>query len=95
MPPTRRTPVLLMLGAFAALAAPQATSPADASADLDVIRDRLIRFYLAFGDCTQTQFCLQGGYMLPLPGGDCSLTCAPAALFAGDLNSTGGWGDVE
>jgi len=63
--------------------------------DLHTLRNRLIQFYLTFGDCTQTQFCLQGGYMLPLPGGDCALTCGPATTAAASLNSTGGWADVE
>jgi hypothetical protein len=47
------------------------------------------------GDCTQTQFCLSGGYMLPIEGGDCVHACAPATTAASTLNGSGMWSDVD
>lgn len=47
------------------------------------------------GDCTQTQFCLQGGYMLPIEGGSCSFTCDPANTASKSLGHNGLWQDVN
>eukprot|EP00045_Choanoeca_perplexa_P005667 m.47631 g.47631 ORF g.47631 m.47631 type:complete len:1103 (-) comp13238_c0_seq2:113-3421(-) len=63
--------------------------------DLDTIHARLFDFYLEFGDCTQTSFCLQGGYFLPLDGTGCNVTCAIAANVSHSLTTYGNWSDVN
>eukprot|EP00037_Helgoeca_nana_P037256 m.15248 g.15248 ORF g.15248 m.15248 type:complete len:781 (-) comp8612_c0_seq1:81-2423(-) len=81
---------LILLMAVCSFAAPPATLD-----DLDVLRDRLIDFYIHLGDCTQTQFCIQGGYMLPIEGGSCANTCQPSQASATSLQSNGLWKDVN
>ena len=48
------------------------------------------------GDCTQVQFCTDGGYMMPIPGGsaNCAHVCDPSSTSLSSLNATGFWPDV-
>ena len=58
-------------------ALPPAPPAAEQLKDLATLRARFFDFYLDFGDCTQTQFCMQGSYMLYQDGtkGTCAVTC--------------------
>eukprot|EP00041_Stephanoeca_diplocostata_P019363 m.417108 g.417108 ORF g.417108 m.417108 type:complete len:1241 (+) comp21285_c0_seq17:53-3775(+) len=64
-------------------------------ADIAQLHDRLFQFYLNFGQCTQTQWCLSNGYTLPYPGGACSFACGPSASAAAGLLANGTWTDVN
>ena len=65
--------------------------------DLATLRSRFFDFYLSFGDCTQTQFCMQGSYMLLQDGskGTCAVTCADSEKFAVSMSANGTWADVN
>ena len=76
---------------------PPAPPQAKMLEDLATLRKRFFDFYLNFGDCTQTQFCMQGSYMLLQDGslGTCAVTCKDSKSFAASLSSNGTWGDVD
>ena len=76
---------------------PPPPPPSKLLADLATLRKRFFDFYLAFGDCTQTQFCMQGSYMLLQDGslGTCAVTCEDSASFAASISANGTWADVN
>eukprot|EP00039_Didymoeca_costata_P023568 m.7542 g.7542 ORF g.7542 m.7542 type:complete len:804 (+) comp3731_c0_seq1:84-2495(+) len=63
--------------------------------DVAKLRDALIDFYISFGDCTQTEFCVEGGYTLKQPGGNCASTCNDSATVMNTLRPDGSWADVN
>jgi len=64
--------------------------------DLATLRSRLTAFYKSAGDCTQTQFCTEGGYHVKYPALDgCAKTCALSANFSSTLCADGSWQDVN
>jgi hypothetical protein len=65
--------------------------------DLATLRQRFFGFYLDFGDCTQTQFCMQGSYMLYQDGtkGSCASTCDDSESFTQTMTANGTWDDVD
>jgi hypothetical protein len=74
------------------IAAPRAAAVNLADeADVQIIFDRLYDFYLINGDCTQTQFCLEGGYQLPQHGSGCNVTCADSMAAAASILPDGSW----
>jgi hypothetical protein len=76
---------------------PPAPPAAEQLKDLATLRQRFFDFYLDFGDCTQTQFCMQGSYMLHQDGtkGTCAVTCADSSAFVSSMSANGTWSDVN
>lgn len=78
--------LLLVVAALAwAAAGEPVRSP---SSDLQVVMSRLADFYLAFGDCTQTEWCLRDGPT-------CGTQCSNATMWASTILPNGTWSDVD
>ena len=67
------------------------TSTSTGTQDLARLRGALYDFYLQFGDCTQVQFCEEGGYQMPQRGGACSYTCADSQTAVATIRPDGTW----
>lgn len=64
--------------------------------DIDIVSKQLFDFYVGFGDCTQVEFCVEGGYNLPQIGSEgCGGTCDDSTHAMKTLSVDGSWPDVN
>eukprot|EP00051_Salpingoeca_urceolata_P009587 m.116150 g.116150 ORF g.116150 m.116150 type:complete len:792 (+) comp16373_c0_seq1:88-2463(+) len=89
----RAVVTLLLVSAVAVVAQPLSNAASETQSTRDVLLERLFGFFLSAGICTQTEWCNEGGYFVPL-GSGCENTCEYASSFSNTLQPDGSWPDV-